>query len=143
MANISTDDLDNEMQEWLDKGVRDTPHPDFDQADLASYIVLNDILEKKPVGSLSPQFAANVAIELDKRYQKRISFRYSFILPVAMLLIVAIYYIAASYTKSVQSGDIVALIWKFKWYMVFAIVCFLSIQFFDRLLVKRKHLDFI
>lgn len=143
MANIPGNDPDNRLQEWMDSNPGNNADAGFDQADLDAYKLLYQILEQQPPVELSASFAANVAVELERRHQKKLALRYSFIFPVAILLIVVIYYIASIYTKSIQSDHVVSLVWKFKWHISFGICCFIIIQFFDQLLVKRKHLDFI
>jgi len=134
------------MQEWLEKALKSESSLDTaafnqeEQKELEAYQLLFKSLNDKPSEGPSYAFSANILTKIQARKDYRIKFKWNFILPLGILLVIAVTYMAAVYFHSTFAHTIISLVSQFKWQFIFGTSCFFIIQYLDQQLVRKKIL---
>lgn len=144
--NTPENQADKELQEWIEKQLgaglpADAAASDQgEQPDLDAYRMLFTSLNDKPATGPSYAFSANIITKIQARKDYLTGFKWNFILPVGILLVMFITYIAAAYFHSSFARTVIDLALQFRWQLIFGTCCFFIIQYLDRQLVRKKVL---
>src|SRR5687768_12436379 len=128
------DQDDMEMQHRVENRLSDAGAgaASFDQEDAQAYRVLFDLLNDKPASTLPADFTSKVVASIQARRDQQLDFKWNFLLPLSLLVIFGILYGVASYFNNPFSEALLQQCWRFKWYVVFGVICFWAIQYLDQ-----------
>ncbi|MET6997542.1 hypothetical protein [Chitinophaga defluvii] len=144
--NTSENQTERAMQEWLEKTLENelpadaTAFNQEEQKELEAYRLLFRSLNEKPAVGPSYAFSANVLTKIQARKDYSVKLKWSFMLPLGILLVITVTYIAAAYFHSTFANAAISLVTQFRWQFIFGISCFLIIQYLDQQLVRKKIL---
>jgi hypothetical protein len=132
---------EEEIQQLLEKGL---PLPGGDlppssEADINAYRSLFDALKKEPPGGLPYDFSAKLVRRLQAEQGGAADGRFYLWVLLGLLAAVA----GACVFLAIQSRDSAAqmtgIVFKYKWGLIFALACFLVVQWLDQRLVKHPR----
>src|SRR5688500_2081020 len=107
----SNDENEEALQQWLERGVADTVSnmPHYDKKDLTAYRMLFEALEEKPVVTLPPDFSDSIVANLQARQDRILDFRWNFLLPLMVGLLLGITYSVLLYSNAEYAHKLLSL----------------------------------
>ncbi|MEO5563154.1 MAG: hypothetical protein ABIR18_06965 [Chitinophagaceae bacterium] len=140
--NTPKDQAEKEMQELVERGLPDPSAGThfYDKEDLTAYHILYEALKEKPSVELSYDLSDKLVANLQARKDRIIDFRWNFILPLSLLFFLMGCHFAVLYFNSAYAEELVKLFLRFKWQVIFVVVCFTVIQYIDNHLMKKRYL---
>ncbi|MBZ4189475.1 hypothetical protein [Niabella beijingensis] len=140
---MKKNDFENTLQDWLDKGRPEPPPegggPEY-YRDVPVYESLFKALNETepPITGPSYAFPFNVIRKIRTEKNYRVRFIWNLLLPAAVLLAIAVVYIASVVFNNSTAGDVLRFLAQQKWAMVFILCCFFMVQYFDGTLVRKS-----
>jgi len=125
---------DENLQQWFD----DKKPGEIDSDDARAYQFLFEVLDTEPNKGLPYNFAANVTRKVQAETRRSNELRYYMIaIGVVSLVLVAIYGLLMM-VKPASVPSYGSLLLQYKWVLILVVFSFLTIQYFDQVLVKMR-----
>lgn len=130
---------DGDLQKWFDENkLAKKENSELISDDARAYQFLFDVLDTEPMESLPYNFAANVTRKVQAETRRSNELRYYIIaVGVVALVLVAIYGLLML-VKPASGPSYGSLLLQYKWVLILVVFSFLTIQYFDQVLVKMR-----
>src|ERR1700759_4217283 len=122
---------DDELQQWLEspKGI-----PSAASDDVKAYSTLFDLLKAGPEGGLPFDFSAKVTRLVATQQKRKNELKYNLVAAVIFIALL----ICAWYSIKIYNLALSIDLLPYKWVLLLAPLVFITIQYLDQQLVKRK-----
>ncbi len=139
---MNSDNFENEIQEWLDQGMKGPAPENADpavQSDLPVYDLLFKALKEQTVTGPSYSFSGNVIRKIKTESEYKGRFIWNLLLPAGIILAAAVIYTMAAVSGNRAAVEAIAFLFLLKGPLIFALCCFFVIQYLDGRLIKKKY----
>jgi hypothetical protein len=131
---------DQEIQELLEKGMNSNAA----EEGFKTYELLFKELKKEPDTGLPYDFSAKVTAQLRLQQDLKPGFKYYLLALIIACVVISGVWMALITLRHTYADEISGMLIKYKWAMIFSLLCFLVIKYFDHqlqyaLLSGRKN----
>ena len=130
---------DKEIQQFLEQGLKtEANNSELSSADLDTYRMVFEALDKKPAEGLPYQFASKVVAEIQSRESLQFSFKSQVLVPALLIIAAMAFYVFISFVDESLAAKISHLVVTYKWFAAFGISSYLVVEYLNyRMLGKR------
>jgi hypothetical protein len=130
---------DEDLQKWFDDNkVTKKANNELISDDAKAYQFLFDVLDTEPTESLPYNFSANVTRKVQAEAKRTNELRYYIWALVVFVVVAAVLSGISIFIKPGGKLEYLSALSQYKWPIVLVVFCFLTIQYFDQVLIKVK-----
>jgi len=134
MKNIT----DKEIQELLEKGALTGNGNNEDEK---TYRLLFETLKKEPVESLPYNFSAKVTAQVRLQQDLKLGFKPYLVIVLSLIAVFVTLYFASTTVQTRYIAGYLSSVFEYKWIILFTMLCFTIIKYFDQRLQYAKILN--